>query len=146
MKISRNALKEMVRTFTKEALTEILMEMKLESIIKEAIRDNMPVNQSAHAVPSRREIKPPQDFRKNNQVLEERRREIMRKIGMESSADSADVYSSIFEDTLKSEHPIVTGNDDGNTYSDPGIPEELLERAGIIGKDWSMHLGKMGHK
>jgi len=150
-----NQLKKIIKQLVKESLNEVLLENYVNSTVKKAINEHMlklsSTQPKSHSKPLNENITPKPQPKKTPPIIsEQRRKELLSKIvGNDDGSDhysqpakKMDQYSDIFEDTINSDHPLITGEDTGR--DDPSgpvkqIPEEVLEQSGLMDKDWSRY-------
>jgi hypothetical protein len=120
-------LKQLIKKYVRESLMEIFAEMKLETIVENAVRKEVskrPESTRAAVIPEavQRPVRPAPKA-----PAAPSRREIMERLGIDEST-----WQTYYADTEAD--PIVTGE-----ASDVGVEvsESALDRLGVFDKDWS---------
>jgi hypothetical protein len=165
--MNQSELKQLIKSYVREAVNEVLAEKFMKSMIRECvkealvqtvstIKEEVQVHQPQSSIKQQLKISNAVDEQKRMEEYFDRRRKMMdetdsrrqvqKPVIKESlTAIAGGHFQDIFEDTLKSNHPLITGADNGQDVPVPEnlneIPEEIMEAAGIFSKDYSRHIG-----
>ena len=152
-----NELKKLIKEYVKQSLVEILAEKYMEKLMKEVVKKCVNTVQTVkpgrpkkiqeikqEIVVEEQIVQPKQEVKQvqpqkvvneqNNKVLKE---EMLKKMGIENG-----IWKDIFEETAKSDNQILSEqrNKGVPVEQDGGpeqVPENILEKAGFMNKDWS---------
>jgi len=129
--MNKKELKKVIKQLVKESLTEIFAEMHLETIVEKVVNKKnncLKENKNFRIPKSLSSIE--EEVKEEEVSKEEKRRLIMEKMGV----DEDSMWSDIYEDTVNSDNPVLTGEkDNGNPEL---VSESALKRAGLM-KDYS---------
>ncbi len=124
-------LKQLIKVYVRECLTEVLAEKFIQNIVQEAVVEGLKgakvIQEAPQSQPQRVQRKPNVVQREHVSVAEDASENALKKLGVKDP-----LMESIFRDTLQSNNPLVTGQE----ASGVEVPESALEKIGLFNKNW----------
>lgn len=157
--MTQKDLKKIIKSLVKESLQEILMENYIDLMVKKSINENLSTKTSISAPQksfSATIKENVEHFQSNKdaelqemQSKEQKRREILNRVI--KPTESNNIMKEMFEDTLKNRPELVKNAGSGASIAknrdsdaiydeDAGLPENVLEAAGVYSRDWSKYI------
>lgn len=117
-------LQKLIKVYVRQALNEALAEKYLQNIVKEAVAESLKVASliKENTADDSRHV------RKVKQQKTQQPESVVRNLGVRNP-----IMTEIFNDTLNSNNPILTGEENAGSE----VSEAQLEKVGVYDRDWS---------